>query len=507
MRLRYKLTIAFTAVVIVPMIALVLINERMMGLSISASYESEAKNEAERIVTYSFRKMFESVTHYVGFLANDMTVVHAAYYAKHIDGPEDLQAVLNEAQARLGLSYLEVSNNDGIVTASTLAERVGVALHPGNGHVDTATELSSVAGKLTLRSLKRITRDDELIGMLHGGYFLDRTTLRDMAGDTILGLHHPGSEMTVATQDVPIDTERTHALFDSVTQACAHAPSSAACTGPRYDIWTAEAGNASYLFAAVPIRLATSAPVATLIVARQSTAMQSDLRDSRNTIIVLGLIFSVVASLLGFAVSRKIAEPIDRERTDLQALADTDQLTGLMNRRSMQRVMSAELSRVKREQRILGVAMLDIDRFKAINDTHGHKTGDIVLKHVAAVCASTLRMSDYCFRYGGEEFVLLLGTLISDSNAPAAPQSRDNALVALERLRRAIENTPVFCDGNIIRITASFGVALSPNDGDTADVILQHADQALYAAKQGGRNRVCIYGEHQAAAKEHGNRA
>jgi diguanylate cyclase (GGDEF)-like protein len=125
--------------------------------------------------------------------------------------------------------------------------------------------------------------------------------------------------------------------------------------------------------------------------------------------------------------------------------------------------------------------MADVDRFKRFNDEHGHQAGDAVLRSVGATLKANARPTDMVARYGGEEFAVLL---------PATPL--DDALVACERLREAIGATPVRgLDGAALPgVTASFGVAqLLP--GEAMETLVERADQALYRAKEGGRNRVC----------------
>lgn len=162
------------------------------------------------------------------------------------------------------------------------------------------------------------------------------------------------------------------------------------------------------------------------------------------------------------------------ERERLERLASTDALTGLANRRSFDEVLDSELARALRTDGRLSVVLIDIDRFKLLNDTHGHIAGDAVLRAVGAALRSCARDYDTITRFGGEEFAAIL---------PGC-SSRLARQVA-ERLRQAVEaadtRTPV---------TASCGVATWPYDGLDAVSVLQAADRALYAAKNAGRNAV-----------------
>jgi len=158
-----------------------------------------------------------------------------------------------------------------------------------------------------------------------------------------------------------------------------------------------------------------------------------------------------------------------------------DPLTRLLNRRYLPVVLQKETEiSIKHGQRY-AVLFVDIDRFKQINDQYGHDTGDHVLRSLAERLAETVRAGDFAFRYGGEEFLLLL----SDSNEGQAMQ-------VAERLRFAVENNPVqLDDGRELAVTLSVGLALHEGHPDFWQVV-RRADAALYRAKNEGRNRVVL---------------
>ena len=165
--------------------------------------------------------------------------------------------------------------------------------------------------------------------------------------------------------------------------------------------------------------------------------------------------------------------PMDVRRR-LNALAETDSLTGVFNRRGLDRALAPLAS----SGRPLTAAMIDVDHFKAVNDRFGHADGDRVLKRISDVLGATVRRTDVVARYGGEEFVVIL------SDSPL-----DVGLAWAERARTAIE-APEVDDGGI-RVTASGGVA-QRRDGESFDDLLARADSALYEAKADGRNRVRV---------------
>ena len=161
------------------------------------------------------------------------------------------------------------------------------------------------------------------------------------------------------------------------------------------------------------------------------------------------------------------------------SLAAVDSLTGLFNKRHFDEVFGKEVSRADQTAHPLSLIVLDIDHFKKINDTHGHPVGDLVLKHVASVVKTQIRQTDTLCRVGGEEFALVL----PQTPLPLAAQ-------AAELIRAAVEDAACDASGTMISATLSLGVAeLAPRE--VPEALYQRADERLYAAKHGGRNRVC----------------
>ncbi|MGC1818156.1 MAG: diguanylate cyclase [Casimicrobiaceae bacterium] len=188
-----------------------------------------------------------------------------------------------------------------------------------------------------------------------------------------------------------------------------------------------------------------------------------------------------------FAISRDITERkrVEEEVQNLQAqLRDQavhDPLTGLHNRRYLDETMRRELVRAARYDQPVGIVMCDIDHFKVVNDRYGHPAGDEVLRAVARLLNTGGRGSDVACRYGGEEFVLLF---------PDMP--RDAAYARAEQLRVALAAKRITSGAAAIQITASFGVAVFPENGTTVDALIGAADLAMYEAKKAGRNRVVV---------------
>jgi len=163
----------------------------------------------------------------------------------------------------------------------------------------------------------------------------------------------------------------------------------------------------------------------------------------------------------------------------LARLAQTDSLTGLYNRGFFLEMAERELTRVRRYRKPMALAMLDLDHFKAVNDTYGHQVGDRVLKEFARLCHNTLRENDLVGRIGGEEFAILF------------PETMGmQAFDVCERLREALARATIPLERGLpVSVTASIGLASVVESDVNIDVILSRADQALYSAKRDGRNR------------------
>jgi diguanylate cyclase (GGDEF)-like protein len=187
-------------------------------------------------------------------------------------------------------------------------------------------------------------------------------------------------------------------------------------------------------------------------------------------------------TLRTFAGQAGVAVHNVRMHEEAQRLSFTDPLTGLWNYRYLRESLRREVERASRFGRMLAVLALDLDHFKDVNDTYGHAAGDAVLAEFARRVRDCLREVDVAFRQGGEEFVVLL----------PETDGYGGAIVA-ERLGAAIRNTPVLIssrrhDPELIAITVSIGIAVYPEHGGTAAEVLAAADEALYGAKNAGRD-------------------
>ena len=171
-------------------------------------------------------------------------------------------------------------------------------------------------------------------------------------------------------------------------------------------------------------------------------------------------------------------------REALRQQATRDGLTGLLNRTAIFEALEEEVARASRRKTGLGLLIVDLDNFKQINDTLGHQAGDVAIRESGRRMAEVVRSYDRVGRYGGEEFLIVL------------PDCSKRALLEVgERIRVALASSPVFVDAKPLSITASIGASWALGRTES-DVLIRSADDALYAAKDAGRNRVVMTGEH-----------
>ncbi|WP_017901502.1 sensor domain-containing diguanylate cyclase [Pseudomonas asplenii] len=209
-----------------------------------------------------------------------------------------------------------------------------------------------------------------------------------------------------------------------------------------------------------------------LFVDKREDGALSGIRQS----LYLNLLICLVVTLIVLALLNRV---VHRYQRKIQALATLDSLTGLPNRRGFDLLAAQALNEAQREPRPLAALLLDLDHFKQLNDSHGHLAGDVVLSGFARNLESCLRQSDLICRWGGEEFIVLL----KDTD-------RASAQSIAEKIRQHVEQQRYGYNGRHLQLTVSIGLTSLRAD-DTLHSLLARADQALYRAKQSGRNRVC----------------
>lgn len=199
---------------------------------------------------------------------------------------------------------------------------------------------------------------------------------------------------------------------------------------------------------------------------------------------------TLLAVIRDMTARKQIETELQTINRRLHELANRDGLTNVFNRRYLDETLPREIMRATRHNTGVGIILIDLDHFKQVNDTHGHAGGDSVLRIVAEFLQAQVRGEDLVYRYGGEEFVLML---------PGA--NRSATLQRAQQIHTALAQLPIqISPGVSTSVTGSIGVATFPDHGNTTDELLLAADHALYAAKHGGRNRIVVADDPQTAS-------
>ena len=194
------------------------------------------------------------------------------------------------------------------------------------------------------------------------------------------------------------------------------------------------------------------------------------------------LIVNLLTHLLMYGYAALLTSNWEHERRRLMRMSRVDELTGLHNLRALQEQLPTWLGPAARTGRRMAVMMMDLDGFKQVNDRLGHGAGNELLKEVANLLRFAVRVGDEPFRFGGDEFVLLL----SDADA-------NGAMIVASRIQDIYRSMGQTLRGTDVDVSFSIGIAIFPDDGATPEVLLTHADEALYAAKRSGPGKIVRY--------------
>jgi len=204
--------------------------------------------------------------------------------------------------------------------------------------------------------------------------------------------------------------------------------------------------------------------------------------EAYSSIMEMGGKMVLISVMIDISERLRAEREVKALQVQLREQAIHDPLTGLYNRLPLNEFFDRELRIALRHSQPVSVVLADLDSFKTVNDTYGHQTGDVALRLFGDLIRQSYRATDIHCRYGGDEFLILLPDMELES-----------ACERTEDLRKAVEATSVVCGAETIHLTASFGIATFPQHGQTRDTLIAAADQALYAAKRGGRNQVKSY--------------
>ena len=426
MTFRGRLTAFFAALVLAPLLAGAVVVHALAGRQ--AVREADGRLAVQEITALRVEeRMAEDVR-----LRVTESFATRAFHTSSFRG-------LDRMRTAAGLGFVVVGRSGRPATVA-----MGAARFPA-GTAPTPAAILRDPGSLPVVARRiDVTGPDE--GTVVGGEYLDRTFLQRI-GVPAMVVRHGFVVVSNLSSPVPksIATARSFDLAGGFRALCV-------CTG-------SPPTGLVLLTKVPPVGLLPSLP---------------------GPVIALIIVGAALAALLAFELARVLSKPHERalhQLVETEHLSLTDPLTGVPNRRHLERILADEAKRAGRFERPFSVLMIDVDRFKQVNDTHGHAVGDRVLVEVAERIRGFLRTDlDTVARFGGEEFTVIL------------PETGgEGAAVVAEKLRAAVAATP-FRDG--FQVTVSVGVATRPEDGAAPEELLRAADAALYEAKRSGRDRV-----------------
>jgi diguanylate cyclase (GGDEF)-like protein len=192
-----------------------------------------------------------------------------------------------------------------------------------------------------------------------------------------------------------------------------------------------------------------------------------------------------------------LAGETESARREVERLSLTDEVTGINNMRNFFLLANAQEKLSKRYNRPYTICMIDADNLKKINDKHGHLAGTELIRQVAAMIVTTVRDSDICARYGGDEYVIMF------TETP-----KEDVIAAVERIVANMATTPFAFEGGTLSTTLSAGLAGYPEDGDDVRTVMANADEAMYVSKRTGKNRLTVFGNaaHEDSLEKHNER-
>lgn len=241
-------------------------------------------------------------------------------------------------------------------------------------------------------------------------------------------------------------------------------------------------GHLSYRVTRLPLVDAAGESVAQIILVANVSSEEDAARQTAYAGSLTAVGVGALLLVFFFWLTGRVGRRIDLNEKALLELATHDGLTGLYNHQTFYSLLEHELTRVRRYRGPLSLLLLDIDHFKQVNDTYGHRVGDKILRGVSDRLMGKIRSTDSACRYGGEEMTVIL----PEASLVAGRQFAD-------RLRQSVESNPFDVDNEQqIQIAVSIGLASFPEHGEEVSALVASADKALYAAKERGRNRVCI---------------
>ncbi len=328
MKIKHKLIAAFLAVVLIPIIAIIFVNQSAMDEAITHDYQVKGQSDLENFTHFALPKLADATVNYINFMALDSNIIKASYYANTLNTADDIKTALAKFQQQLGLSFIEITDESGKVTFSSIESRAGTRLSNAlisNAESDTKQVefvIDPGFNQYTITTAATILRKGKSIGLIHGGYVLDEGLLNEVTdGKEVMLLDEKGKNIT-STGTVASTLEFTRQAFNDTVSACRSDVNNEACKEPEFGFYRSHVNGIPYIFSSRPVSLSSGVPQASIVMAQNAQEMEDKLSAARNTIIFIGFLFISIACAVGFFVTKTIVDPLERVKNMIRDIAE-----------------------------------------------------------------------------------------------------------------------------------------------------------------------------------------
>ncbi len=318
MSIQTKLTLAFLIIILFPGIATLYVQQSKMEEAIYHFHEQKGRVNAERLVTHEISSMLDAASNYAQFLALDSNIVKATYYAAALNVTDDLKAVLPQIKERLDLSFLEVLDNDRRIIHSTYSGQTGAlvtqhatSLSSQGEHHIAEFEFNPRIGRFEIHAESAIIRGGQQIGIVHGGYVLDKAKLATIAGDSSAALFHAATGSFESTGAVPFDQSWLQQTDSYFTAVCGGAASQNPCIEKRFRSTRQALNGRSSLVTATPLIWHDNI-IGILLLLDDASQMKVELASARNSTLIIGAVTLSIALLVSLVIAKSLSGPIVR---------------------------------------------------------------------------------------------------------------------------------------------------------------------------------------------------
>ncbi len=317
MKIKNKLTVAFFCAVLIPIITVGFVNQSAMDKAIYYNYRVKAQGDLESLTHFALPKLAEATVNYISFMVLDSNIIKASYYANSLDTPADITAAMAKFKKQLGLSFIEITDEDGNVTFSSIESRVGIKLSSSliSGAVKNKKQVEFVVdpsfNQYTMTTAARIMRNGKLVGLMHGGYVLDKGLLKEVTGGKeIILLDENGNSIT-HTGVMPSTLEFSKLVFENTISACRGDVNSVGCQTPEFGFYREHVNSSPYIFSSRAVSLSGGQPQASIVMAQNAKEMQNEIASVRKSIIFIGILIILGLGPAVIWMTKSISKPLE----------------------------------------------------------------------------------------------------------------------------------------------------------------------------------------------------